>query len=120
MSNRQTPYQSTASTSTAGTTPVALSLTSVAPSVVGKLLRLTVTMTSGATTTATIELINSVGPTVISKWPDYPLTIGTPFDAADVPIPWSVPAPANLQVRITTDDAGNSTALNVKLIGEAT
>lgn len=121
MSNRLTPYTSTASTAVAGTTPVSLSLSSREPSVAGKLLRLAITMTSGSTTTATtIEVLDAVSGTVFRSWSSVPLAVSTPVDEADnVATVWDVAAPADLQVRIITDDATNSTALDVVLTGEA-
>ena len=119
--NRQTPFISTSATSTAGTTPVALSFTGGrSVPVVGKLLRLGVVMASGQTTTATIELINSSGPIVIAKWAGVTLTTTVPFDVMPIPIVWDVPTGPNLQVRITTNDGANGTTLAVTMTAEVT
>lgn len=117
--NRNSPYQSIGTISNAGTVAQLVPLASVDPSVVGKLLRLKVEMSNGSTTTATIELVDSTSGAVFGKWPDFTLNLSTPIDVADVPLPWQVAAPSDLQVKITTDDPANGTTVAVKVTGEA-
>ena len=116
MDNRKHPVEFTVTLNNVGTTPVSSAFTvPFAPPNFGWLYRMRVEVASGPATTATIELLEtSVSPDyVVSKWPAYTL----PFDAADVPVSWGADtASTDLEIQVTTDDAGATTVLNVFMI----
>ena len=120
MNSRTTPYLMTATITNAGTASQIKALTSVDPSLTGKLLRLTCKLNSGASTIATITLFDTTTGTVYSEWTAYPIAVGTDIDIVDVPVAWSVTGTGNLQVEITTDDATNTSSVTFDVIGEAT
>lgn len=120
MNSRTTPYFMTATITNAGTASQNSALTTVDPSLTGKLLRLTCKLNSGASTVATITLFDTASGTVYSKWTAYPIAIGTDIDIVDIPVAWSVSGVGNLRVEITTDDATNTSNVTFDVIGEAT
>ena len=110
MNIRSAPYEHTGTVLNAGTTPATGSLPNphVNP-MNGWLYRLRVVQSSGASTVATIEFVNTSTSEVVSVWPNYSL----PFDAADVAVSFTSTNPGHMRVRITTDDASNTSNFDI-------